>query len=38
MSGPHIRGALVLGVAMLLVGFAAFTAFGLLRLLRPATD
>ena len=27
-----------LGVAMLLVGFAAFTAFGLLRLLRPATD
>ena len=28
----------LLGVAMLLVGFAAFTAFGLLRLLRPATD
>lgn len=27
-----------LGVGMLLLGFAAFTAFGLLRLLRPATD
>lgn len=27
-----------LGVGMLLIGFAAFTAVGLLRLLRPATD
>jgi hypothetical protein len=27
-----------LGVGMLLVGFAVFTAVGLLRLLRPATD
>jgi hypothetical protein len=27
-----------LGVAMLLVGFAAFNLFGLVRLLRPATD